>query len=348
MPDPILDPHIHLWDQRGTPRKASPLVKLLGWNPRALLWAGSRVFPSDLIGFFAKPDYVITDYLQPEYRLDTGGRTLVGCVHVQAGWEGRGAMAPVGETRWLDGLDMPELKGIVGYADLGLGADIEPVLAAHVEASGRFRGVRHMLANSPDPGVHSFGPIAGLSRSAEFRAGFALLAKYGLRYDAWCYHHQLDAIYELAAAHPEVPVILCHAGTPVGWGGPFSQAGRSEAARAEVDRSWRAGMAKLAELPRVHVKLSGLTMPALGFGFHDRAIPPDGPALAEALGPLIRFVIDTFGPERCVFASNFPVDKVSCTWAALYDAYESIVSDASEDERRALFHDNAVRFYDLA
>jgi len=347
MSQPILDPHIHLWDQRGTPRKASPLVKLLGWSPRALLWAGRRVFPSDLIGFFARPDYVVTDYLQPEYRADIGGRALAGCVHVQAGWEGRGAMAPVGETRWLDGLDMPELKGIVGYADFALGEAVEPVLAAHVEASDRFRGIRYMLANSPDPGVHSFGLVAEQSRDPKWRAGYALLAKYGLRFDAWCYQHQLGELHELAAAYPEVPVILCHAGTPVGWAGPFSQTGLSETERGEIDRSWRAGMARLAELPNVQVKISGLTMPVLGFGLHDRAVPPDAAALAAALGPLVRFVIDTFGPARCAFASNFPVDKISGSWADLFDAYEAIVSDASEDERRALFHDNAVRFYEL-
>ena len=333
---PILDPHIHLWDQRKTPRSPSNLVKLLGWNRGLLLWAGRRVFPADLIEFFGKPDHVITDYLPPNYRTDTGGRTLAGCVHVQAGWEEKGPLGPVGETRWLDGLDMPELRGIVGYANLGLGEGVEPVLAAHAESSLRFRGIRHMLANSSDRAVHSFNAVAEHSRDPQFRAGFALLSKYGLRFDAWSYHHQLDEVYDLAAAHPEVPIVLCHAGTPVGWVGDTN-----------VDQAWRAGMRRLAELTHVHVKISGLTMPVVGFGYHLREQQPDAAELATALRPMVRFVLDTFGATRCMFASNFPVDKVSCTWATLYDAYEQITVDASDDERRALFHDTAARFYGL-
>lgn len=333
---PILDPHIHLWDQRGTPRLTSPVVKLLGWNRALLMWTANLAFPKDLIGFFGRPDMVMSDYLQADYRADTGGRNLVGTVHVQAGWEEKGPLGPVGETRWLDGLDMPELVGIVGHADLALGDGVEPALAAHVEASGRFRGIRYTLANSPDKAVASFNPIAEQSRDPAFRKGYALLGKYNLRFDAWCYHHQLGEVYELAAAHPEVPVVLCHLGTPVGWVG-----------NAEVDAAWRADMTRLAELPNVHAKISGLTMPVVGFGFHAQKTPPDGAQLAQGLGPLVRFTLDTFGADRCMFASNFPVDKVSCSWSALYDAYEALTEGASEDERRALFHDTAGRFYAL-
>jgi L-fuconolactonase len=346
MSEDVLDPHIHLWDQRNTPRKPTPLVKLLGWKPELMMWVAGKVFPADLLGYFGRPDYVLTDYLQPEYRADTAPRRLVGCVHVQAGWEARGPMGPVGETRWLDGMEMPELLGIVGYADFALGEAVEDVLVAHLGASERFRGVRYMLSNHADRGVHSFCPQAGQSRDPTWRAGYARLGKLGLRFDAWCYHHQLDEVADLAGAFPEIPVALCHAGTPVGLAGPFSRQGTSEGDRQAAGRDWRAAMARLAERPNVSVKISGLTMPALGFGFHERA-PPDVGELAEALGPLVRFVIDTFGPARCMFASNFPVDKVSCRWGDLFDAYERIVAGASGAERAGLFRENAARFYGL-
>jgi len=142
-------------------------------------------------------------------------------------------------------------------------------------------------------------------------------------------------------------VILCHAGTPVGWAGPFSQTGHSEPERADIDRSWRAGLTRLAELPNVTVKLSGLTMPVVGFSYHERESQPTAVELAESLRPLVRFVIDTFGSERCMFASNFPVDKVSNTWADLFAAYDAITADFSEPERARLFRENAERIYRL-
>ena len=343
---PILAPHIHQWDQRKTPRKATPLVKLLGWKPSLMYWVGKHVFPSDLYNYFGRPEYVLGDYLPVDFEGDTKDVELAGFVHVQAGWEARGPMGPVGETRWLESLGTPALKGIVAHADLALGEAVEPVLRAHVEASPRTRGIRYMLANHPDKALHSFEPKAQLSRDRTWRAGYALLAKHGLSFDAWVYHHQLDEIAELARDFPDVPVILCHGGTPVEYGGPFSTMKTSANERAQVEARWREGIECVAEQSNVVVKLSGLVMPCCGFGFHERdSVSVD--ELVDKLGPLISFLIESFGVERCMFASNFPVDKVAGSWSALFEAYARMVADRPLAERRALFHDNAVRVYRL-
>jgi predicted TIM-barrel fold metal-dependent hydrolase len=347
--DPIrvFDPHIHLWDVRGTPRRVTPLIKLLGWSPPALAWACRRLVPGDQAAFFGSLEHLTRDYLPADYRADSSIARfdVVGCVHVQAGWEGRGRLGSVGETLWLEALGMGEVAGIVGHADLGLGDRVDEVLTAHRAASERFRGVRDMLAWSSDLGVHSFASAARRSRDSRWRAGYARLAAHRLSFDAWLFHHQLDELADLAAAYPDVPMILCHSGSPVGIGGQFGGAGRSPAERDAVARAWRAGMRRLAERENVWVKLSGYTMPVSGWGYHSRAQPPLAEELAAQLGPLVRFVIDTFGVERCMFASNFPVDKVSASWASHFEAYARIVEDVSREERAALFCDNALRAY---
>ena len=344
---PIIDAHIHLWDQRRTPRKGSPLVKALGWRKDLMLWVARKVFPQDQIDFYGVPDHVLSDYLPPHYRSDASAREVVGVVHVQAGWEAKGPLGPVGETRWLEHLATPLLRGIVGYADLGLGAAVGPVLDAHAAASERFRGIRYMLAHHPDKRVHSYCADANRCRDPAWRAGYAQLAERGLSFDAWIYAHQLGEITALAREFPEVPVILDHGGGPVGIGGPFAGIGPTAAHRADAAERWRDGIRALAELPHVSVKLSGLAMPLLGWGYHARAQPPEAAGVAADLGPLVTFLIETFGVARCMFASNFPVDKASMSWSTLVDAFERILADRTDAERRALFHDNAARIYRL-
>ena len=153
-------------------------MKLLGWHPRLMLWAAQRLFPADLYGFFGSGEHVLGDYLPADYRADTGGRDVVGFVHIQAGWEEAGPMGPVGETRWLESLGTPMLSAVVAHADLGLGDDVEAVFAAHADTSPRLRGIRYMLANHPDPGIHSFCEDPNITRDAAWRAGFAKLAEH--------------------------------------------------------------------------------------------------------------------------------------------------------------------------
>jgi L-fuconolactonase len=351
--EPIIDPHVHLWDQRATPRETSLLVKLFGWRPATMRWLARKLFPADAIRFFGTPDHLLADYLPADYQADAdaGDASVAGFVHVEASWKGKGPLGPVAETRWLESLDAPLLKGIVGYADLSLGADVEPVLRAHVEASPRFRGIRYTLTHHPAKGVLSGCKTEGLARDRTWREGYAMLAQHGLSFDATVYHHQLDDVAALARDFPDVPVILCHAGTPTAYGGPFGGPmggqGADATAREKVAQEWRDGMARLAERPNVTVKISGLAMPILGWGWEHRSRPPEAKEVAAAWAQPVAFMVDTFGADRCMFASNFPIDKVSMPWATLYAAFAQTVADRREAERRALFGDTARRVYRL-
>ena len=345
MTQPIIDPHVHLWNQRKTPRAASGLVKALGWNRGLLHWVARRVFPKPALTFFGDPQYVLADYLEPDYTADVGGRELRGFVHVEAGWVGKGAMTPVAETRWLESLHIPSLKGIVGHVDLS-GDAVDEVLAAHVEASARFRGVRHTLSHHPDKGVMNGCDEAALYLDDQWLKGFSRLAEHNLSFEATVYEHQLGGIADLAAAFPETTIVLCHMGTPVGGGGPYVGIGGNDDSRASILAAWRSGMSGLAEHSNVYVKLSGLAMPCLGWAYHD-GDPPEAKRVASDFAPLFDHVIDAFGANRCMFASNFPVDKVSMSWATLFDAFEQTVAERSAEERQALFHDTAASVYRL-
>jgi len=341
---PILDAHIHLWNHRTTPRKPTPLVKLLGWNTALLHGAAKLVFPRDQFAFYGRPDYVLAEYLGPDYADDARAREVTGFVHVQAGWEGKGRMGSVGETVWLESLGLPRLRGIVGHADLAEGARVGEVLDAHLDASERFRGIRDILSWHPAKGVHDFRDTGETTRDATWRAGYEELAKRGLSFDMWGYHHQLGDFADLASDYPEVPVVLCHSGTPVGYAGPFCGAGVSSADRDAIAGQWREGMQRVAEQPHVYVKLSGLMMPCVGWNRHT-GHEASATQIVDELGPMLEFVIEVFGIERCMYASNFPIDKVSHSWIAYVEALEAVLDGRSEDDRRAVFHDNAARFY---
>ena len=301
-------------------------------------------------------DHPTSTYLLDELRADTGsGHRVVSTVFVECGSEyrtaGPEAFRPVGETEFVAAqAAMSEassdagsvIAGIVGFADL-TAREADDVLAAHVEAGGgRFRGIRHVTAydESPDVRASHTNPPPGLMADPAFRAGFAALGAAGLSFDAWLYHPQLPELAELCRAHPEVPVVLDHLGGPLGIG-PY--AGR----RDEVMEGWREAMDGVASCPNVVLKLGGIGMPIFGLGWHKRPEPPTSEELAEAWGDDIRWCIERFGVERCMFESNFPVDRQSCSYTVLWNAFKRIVADASPSEKAALFHDTAVAAYRL-
>ncbi|MBR0646829.1 amidohydrolase family protein [Plastoroseomonas hellenica] len=234
-------------------------------------------------------------------------------------------------------------KGIVGGADLRAGAAIRPVLEAHIAAgAGRFRGIRNIAAWHPDPAAR--GSIATpppmLMLDPAFREGFAQLAPLGLRFDAWAYHTQLAELRDLADAFPDTPIVLNHVGGAIGIG-PYA------ARRRHVEETWRDALRSLAHCPNVHLKLGGLGMRLFGFGFHEGAAPPDSSRLADAWRPWIETCVEIFGAERCMFESNFPVDKASCGYTELWNAFKRITAGWSAGERASLFHGSAARFYAL-
>lgn len=347
---PIIDPHIHLWDPRSTPRPASPFVRLFGWN-RGLLRAAPRwLLPEATREFVGRTDYLTDAYLPPDYAADHGAHEIEGYVYVEASWTGRGRWAQADETRWVEQVaqrtdaEGPRLVAIVAAADLRR-EDLGELLDVHREASGRVRGVRDKLAWSRERGVMDFADAPHLLGDHRWRRGFASLADHDLSFDAWVYLDQASALDDLLRAEPGVRVVLDHLATPVGAGGPFAGRGADEADQARIRQRWRDAIARLAQHPQLHVKLSGLFMPVVGWGLHQRSASTTPAQLRDAMAPFVSHAIECFGVERCMFASNFPVDKVSLGFEALYDAYRALVADRPEPERRALFRDNALRFY---
>ena len=171
-----------------------------------------------------------------------------------------------------------------------------------------------------------------------FRQGFGELAPRGLSFDAWFYHPQLAELIDLADAFPNTQIILDHFGGPLGVG-PY------EGKAAEVFEVWRKDITDLAKRPNVAIKLGGLVMPINGFGLHNRRKPPTSDELKALTGDYYRFAIEQFGPERCMFESNFPVDRQSCSYLVLWNTFKKLVKDASVDDKALLFHDTAARIY---
>jgi len=343
----IIDPHVHLWDLRKTPREASLFVKFFGWHRPTMLHLAHKVFPKDVVQFFGRPDHVLSESVPATYLADVANADLAGFVHVEANWKGKGPLGPVAETQWLESLDIPLLKGIVGYADFSLGAKVDEVLRAHVKASSRFRGIRYSLANHPQEQVMNSCGTAELTYNKTWRDGYAKLADHQLSFDATVYHHQLKEITALARDFPEIPIVLCHAGTPIAHGGVYANLGRSSRERAQITQTWQDDMAQLSELSNVSVKISGLAMPILGWGYHRHQTPPAAAEVADHFKPLVDTIIDAFGAERSMYASNFPVDKVSMSWSTLYEAFSMAVADRTDEERRLLFSETAQRIYRL-
>jgi predicted TIM-barrel fold metal-dependent hydrolase len=266
---------------------------------------------------------------------------------------GPDAMKPVGETEFVNGMAAMSASGrygatricagIVGHADLRLGASVEKVLEALIRAGGdRFRGIRHITAWDGDPLVlnPSFPAKPGLMGDATFREGFARLAPLGLTFDAWFYHPQIGELAALARAFPETGIVLNHVGGPLGIG-PY--AGK----RQEIFGQWRTAIRELATCPNVLVKLGGLGMRIGGFGFQEPADPPSSEHLALTWRPYVETCIESFGASRCMFESNFPVDKGSYSYVACWNAFKRLASGASAKEKADLFSAAATRFYRL-
>ena len=286
-------------------------------------------------------------YLLDELLADTGsGHNVVAPVFAQCGYayreQGPLALRPVGETEFVAGITRQAqvrgastqvCAGIVGHADMTLGAAaVAEVLQAHVEAgAGAFRGIRHITARHDGFNASLLGrPPAQLMYDPAFRAGLAELQKMGLSFDAWLYHTQIDQVVDLARAMPDLPIVLNHVGGPLAVG-PY--AGQRDTAY----REWLASMKALAACPNVRVKLGGMAMAICGYEFHLQPTPPSSEQLAAAWTPYLHTPIELFGAERCMFESNFPVDKGACSYGALWNAYKRVTSGWSAEERTALF-----------
>ncbi len=187
---------------------------------------------------------------------------------------------------------------------------------------------------------HRTDPPEGLFGRDDFRAGFRHLASRGLSFDALCYHPQILEVADLARAFPDTTIVLNHLGGPLGVG-PY--AGKADAVFAD----WRAKIDAIAALPNVVVKLGGINMDVNGYGWEQRPKAPTSRDLADATRRWYEHAIQAFGPERCMFESNFPVDKLSCSYTVVWNSFKILTQGYSASERAALFHDTAARVYRL-
>jgi predicted TIM-barrel fold metal-dependent hydrolase len=260
-------------------------------------------------------------------------------------------LRPVGEVEFVQGQAAASASGlygpcraavaIVGRANLNLGDQVQPVLEAlHAASPNRFRGIRHTVTWDPHPEVGN-REQEGVLATATYRAGARVLARLGLSLDTGVCFPQLPELAAFAQAIPELTIILNHLGglTRVG---PYAH--RDD----EVLATWRRGIAAVAACPNIHLKLGGIGMPRLGFDWHERTTPIGSDELAQAIAPLMTYCIEQLGPNRCMFESNFPVDKVSFSHHVLFNAFKRFSQGYSATERAALFHDTAVRAYRIS
>ena len=311
---PIIDPHHHLWD-------------------------------------FPRSRYFLDELLEDTADLNLRQTVFIECSAMYRG-DGPDALRPVGETEFVAGVaaqsasgiygDMRACTGIVGHANLTLGAAVGDVLDAHLAISSRFRGIRHHGSwdESPDVPNSRIEPGPQLFLDATFREGFAELGKRGLSFEGWLYHPQIPELTDLARAFPDTTIILNHLGGPLGVG-PY--AGHQD----EVFETWRDSIAELATCENVVAKVGGIQMTINGFGWHERDTAPSSDDLLEANRRWYEHTIEQFGPERCMFESNFPVDKLSCGYTILWNQFMKLTAGFPEDERAAMFHDTALRVYRL-
>ena len=342
----IIDAHIHLWDPYTTPRTASAPVKMFGWFPSLLKFLGRLVTTQEALDFFAGGEEFMRPHMPADYFGATGRFQVKGVVHIQADWQSKDPLGAAEETAWLASLDPPPLA-IVGEAHLHDQENLAALLDAHAAASPLFRGVRDMLAHYPGGGVHNFNEMADRMTTPAFREGYALLGERDLSFDAFIYSNQLGDLCDLVEAHPETRIVVDHVATPIGLMGPFGGLGNSAAERQAIQEKWYEGLTRLAQSEHVMMKLSGLFMPVVGWEYKGWKRPLTVDEVVDAIGPHLQFAMDTFGIDRCMFASNFPPDNTLIDFETYYTAYFKIVEGLDDADRRKLFHDNAARFYKI-
>ncbi|MBL22507.1 MAG: amidohydrolase [Rhodospirillaceae bacterium] len=303
------------------------------------------------------------EYYVPKFAADikASGHNIVSSVYIECNAmyraDGPEAMKPVGEVEFANGQAAMAASGfygptkicagIMGYADLRLGKAAGDVLDAQIAAGGgskggdgRFKGIRFSATWSAYDDIRTApcGPTEHQFGEADFREGFAELAARNLVFEAWCYHTHILEVADLARAFPDTKMVLNHHGGPIGIG---AYTGKQD----EIFEVWRGDMAELAKCENVYAKLGGIQMEVNGYGWHEREKPPTSEELTAATRRWHDHAIEVFGTERCMFESNFPVDKMSCSYGVLWNSFKRIAADYSESEKTALFHDTAVGVY---
>jgi len=322
----VIDAHFHLWDRRDLP---DPMGE------------GHPLQTSP--------------YLLDAFIRDTNsGHFVSACVYIECGsgryQHGPAHLRDVGETEFAAAMaqklaTLPtatRLKAIIGHADLR-SPDLELTLKAHEDkGDGLFRGIRQSVARLDDPGARLIAGSAprGLSADPDFRRGVALLGALGLSFDSFQFHFQLEDLVELARATPGTTIIVNHLGGPIG----FS---RENGADDPVFAAWAKHINQLAELPNVMMKLGGMASIVTGYDGHQRDVPPSSEDFVAKRGAYFHHAIRRFGPERCLFGTNFPVDSTSISYGVLWNAFKLIAMEYGTAGRDALLAGTAQRLYRL-
>ena len=315
---PICDPHHHFWDLRP---QSTPYQRYLLHELNGDIYSGHNVRS--------------TVFLEARSMYRSGGPA---------------ELRPVGEVEFVQGLAAASASGvygparaasaIIGHADLKLAGNVAPVLEALQAASpNRFRGIRHNVTWNPDPDWDN-RETKGILANADFLEGAKVLSQSGLCLDLMQSFPQLPEIADFARAVPDLPVIVNHIGG-------VSRVGIYANKDDEIIPHWREGIAAVAACSNVTMKLGGMGMPRFGYGWHSRGVPIGSEELAEAMAPWMNHCIEQFGPDRCMFESNFPPDKVSFSYNVMYNAFKILSKDYSDTERAAMFHDTAARVYGI-
>ena len=316
-------------------------------DPHHHLWPG----PPRTEGAKAENRYLLEDL----WKDTESGHKISKTVFVECGQgyyeSGPDAMKPVGETKFVYEVaeeakldkSKAQIEGIVGHADMMLGSSAREVLEAHVEeGKGRFKGIRHGASWDESEEIrnsHSI-PIRHIYLDSKFQQGIEQLDALNLTLDAWNYHKQIKELTELAKCFPNLKIVQNHFGGPLGIG-PYKNK------REEVFSEWKDSISELAERENVYMKLGGLAMPINGWGWHKRELPATSDELVEKHGKYYLHAINSFGVKRCMFESNFPVDKRSISYPILWNGFKRVVRDYSLEEKEFLFSKAAAEFYSL-
>ena len=316
----IIDPHHHLWDLdfgRYIHEDFLSDIKISGHNVLASVYIMSSANTK-----------IYDKVLPKEY--ETIPEIVFACQEAEKANNAISSKCKINET-------------IVGSLDLRYGEKLIPVIEKGISISnGKLKGIRMLLAAHSDPSISS-GAVKtplGIMKEPKFLEGAKILQKYNLSLDFWIHHTQLNEMEFVAKSLPELTIILNHVGGPIHLG-PY------EGKKALTHREWRHSMMRLATLPNVSVKLGGLGMAVNGSKFYNNPIPPSSDELCESWKPWIFETLNLFGFERCMFESNFPVDKGSCSYGNLWNAFKKISKSMSEDEKNKLFYKNAAKIYKI-
>jgi len=297
-------------------------------------------------------------YFLDEFLADAQtGHDIVATVFVECGQMYRQGveplMAPVGEVEFVNGIAAMAASGgfgktlvaagIVGTADLSVGAEVARILEAQMQASPRYRGIRLTTKWDADDDLNTGRYLIppGIMQDADFRAGFAMLGPRKLSFDAMIYHTQLFELADLARAFPDTTIVLNHIG------GMLAFTKTYVARKDEAIGRWRAGIVELAKCPNVVVKLGGLGMSYFALGFDQHAKPATSEELAAGWGPYFDHCIEQFGPARCMFESNFPPDRDSVSYPVIWNVFKRVAAKYTKEEKHALFYGTAATAYRL-